>query len=52
MDMEAVIPRATLAPFSGRLNVRVIAYANLERSRLTITTDHLPNLPAQFFTVR
>jgi hypothetical protein len=50
--MEVVVPRAALSPFSGRLNVRVIAYANLERGRLTITTDHLPNLPAQFFTVR
>ena len=50
--MEAVVPRATLSPFSGRLNVRVIAYENLERGRLTITTDHLPNLPAQFITVR
>jgi hypothetical protein len=50
--METVVPRATLSPFSGRLNARVIAYANLERGRLTITTDHLPNLPAQFITVR
>jgi len=50
--MEAVVQRATLSPFSGRINVRVIAYANLERGRLTITTDHLPNLPAQFITVR
>ena len=50
--MEAVVPRSTLAPFSGPLNFRVVAHANLEGGRLTITTDHLPDLPAKFITVR
>jgi hypothetical protein len=48
--MEAVIPRSAFARFDGRLNFRVIAYANFERG--TSTSDHMPNFPAQFITVR
>ncbi len=51
-EMEAVIPRSAFAQFDGRLNFRVIAYANLDAGRQTRTSDHLPNLPAQFVVVR
>ena len=44
--------RSVFAKFDGRLDFRVIAYANLDGGRQTITSDHLPNLPAQFVMVR
>jgi hypothetical protein len=50
--MEAVVPRSAFPRFDGRLNFRVIAYANLDGGRLTSTTDHMPNPPAQFIAVR
>ena len=49
-QMEATFPRSALAKFDGRLNFRVVAYANVGRQ--TATSDHLPNLPAQFVAVR
>jgi hypothetical protein len=51
-EMEAVFPRSVFARFDGRLNFRVIAYANLDGGRQTGTSDHMPNLPAQFIAVR
>jgi hypothetical protein len=51
-EMEAVFPRSAFARFDGRLNFRVIAYANLDGGRQTRTSDHMPNLPAQFIAVR
>ena len=51
-EMEAVVPRSALARFGGRLNFRLIAYANLDGGRQTRTSDHMPNLPAQFIAVR
>jgi hypothetical protein len=50
--MEAVIPRSAFARFDGRLNFRVVAYTTLDGGRQTRTSDHLPNLPAQFIAVR
>ena len=51
-EMETVISRSVFAKFDGRLDFRVIAYASLHGGRQTITSDHLPNLPAQFVMVR
>lgn len=51
-EMEAMVPRSAFARFDGRLNFRVIAYANLDGGRQTRTSDHMPNLPAQFIAVR
>lgn len=51
-EMTAVFPRSAFARFDGRLNFRVIAYATLDGGRLTTTSDHMPNLPAQFIAVR
>lgn len=51
-EMEAVIPRSAFGSFDGRLNFRAIAYASLDGGRRTATSDHLPNLPAQFVAVR
>jgi hypothetical protein len=51
-EMEAVVRRSAFARFSGRLNFRVIAYANLDNGRGTRTSDHMPNSPAQFIAVR
>jgi len=50
--MDAVVPRRAFAHFDGRLDFRVVAYAMLDHGRHTITSDHLPNLPAQFVVVR
>lgn len=51
-EMETVVPRSAFARFDGRLNFRVIAYTILDGGRLTRTSDHMPNLPAQFIAVR
>ena len=51
-EMAAVVPRSAFARFGGRLDFRVIAYANLEGGRHTRTSDHIPNLPAQFIAIR
>ena len=51
-EMAAVVRRSAFARFDGRLNLRVIAYANLDGGRETGTSDHMPNLPAQFIAVR
>ena len=51
-EMEVLFPRSAFAKFDGRLNFRVTAYANLDGGRQTTTSDHLPNLPAQFVAVR
>jgi hypothetical protein len=51
-EMAAAVPRSAFARFDGRLNFRVIAYANLDSGRQTRTSDHMPNLPAQFIAVR
>ncbi|MDB4873793.1 MAG: hypothetical protein JWM41_239 [Gemmatimonadetes bacterium] len=51
-EMTAVFPRSALARFDGRLNFLVIAYASLNDGRGTATSDHMPNLPAQFIAVR
>jgi hypothetical protein len=51
-EMEAMVPRSAFARFDGRLNFRVIAYANLDGGRQTMTSDHMPNLPAEFIAVR
>ncbi|HEY9227776.1 MAG TPA: hypothetical protein VIP11_14060 [Gemmatimonadaceae bacterium] len=51
-EMEAVVSRSAFARFGGRLNFRLIAYANLDGGRQTRTSDHMPNLPAQFIAVR
>jgi hypothetical protein len=50
--MEAVFRRSAFAKFDGRLDFRVVAYASLDGGRLTATSDHLPNLPARFVSVR
>jgi len=51
-EMTAVVPRSSFARFDGRLNFRVIAYANLDGGRQTRTSDHMPNLPAGFVAIR
>jgi hypothetical protein len=51
-QMEVVVRRSAFAKFDGRLNFRVTAYANLDGGRRTATSDHMPDLPAQFIAVR
>ena len=51
-EMEAAVPRSAFTNLTGRLNFRVVAYASLEGGRQTRTSDHIPNLPAQFVAVR
>jgi hypothetical protein len=50
--MEAVVPRRAFTHFDGRANVRVVAFASLDGGRLTITSDHIPNVPMQLMEVR
>jgi hypothetical protein len=50
-EMDAVVSRSAFARFDGRFNFRVIAFASLGGGG-TVTSDHLPNLPAQSIAVR
>lgn len=50
-EMETLIPRSAFVKIE-RVNFRAIAYANLDGGRQTRTSDHIPNLPAQFVMVR
>jgi hypothetical protein len=51
-EMDAVIPRSAFAPFDGRLDFQVAAYAGVDGGRSTATSDGLPNFPAHFVEVR
>ena len=51
-EMMAVVSRSSFARFDGRLNFRVVAHAIVAGGHQTKTTNHMPNLPAQFIAIR